>query len=71
MDYYPPLSVIVAWREEGVSPEEIFRRCREYANYRAKPEYPKRICSICGGKYLAKGLCRKHYDEQRRLKNAI
>lgn len=65
-DYYPPLSVLVQWREQNVDPGEIFRRCQEYANYRPKSEYPKKICSICGGKYLAKGLCRKCYDRQRR-----
>lgn len=31
MDKYPPLRILVQWREQNVTPEEIHRRCLEYA----------------------------------------
>jgi hypothetical protein len=70
MDKYPPLKILVQWREMGHSPEWIHAKCLEYAGYTSPDRVitnSNRLCS-CGNPHLAKGLCRKCYDKQRRLK---
>lgn len=63
MNILPPLHIIKSWRDEGLSPAEVYQRCKAFV----KPKRHTRIkilwCSLCGAKYLAKGLCRKHYDK--------
>lgn len=74
MDKYPPLSVLVKWRESGKTPDWIHAKCLEYAGYNRVSDTfviaSNRLCS-CGNPHLAKGLCRKCYDKKRRLKNAL
>ena len=62
MNILPPLKVIKAWRDEGLSPTEVYRRCEEFVTYR-KPKYPP-TCALCGKPYFSKGLCKNHYSQQ-------
>ncbi len=61
MNILPPLKVIKAWRDEGLSPTEVYQRCEKFI----KPKRTRRIKILlcpCGNKHMAKGLCRKCYD---------
>ena len=55
MDYYPPLSVIVAWRESGMSPEQI----QESRIIMAKPKWTLR--PKCGEKITNRWI-KRHID---------
>ncbi len=59
MNILPPLKVIKAWRDEGLSPAEVYQRCEEYTGHRRITKL--RFCSKCEAIYFAKGLCAKHY----------
>lgn len=68
MDKYPPLSVLVQWREQGVDPGEIFRRCQGYAGYIRQSEIIQSKepvildeCLRCTKPATKEGLCLKHY----------
>ena len=62
----PPLHIIKRWRDEGLSPVEVYRRCEEFVRPRRVARVKILWCSLCGAKHLAKGLCRKCYDKARR-----
>ena len=62
MNILPPLKVIKAWRDEGLSPTEVYRRCEEYTGHKKLTEL--RFCSKCEAIYFAKGLCRNHYNKE-------
>ncbi len=62
---YPPLSVLQSWRDEGLSPVEICKRCESVALKRK----PIKLCLKCDQPYYAKGFCKQHYYRARyRLK---
>jgi len=79
MDKYPPLNILVQWREQGITPDEIHRRCVEYAGYNRPFGTPDtlvspsgRICEGCRNEpHLARGMGSKCYGKwyyQRRVK---
>jgi hypothetical protein len=54
---YPPLALIVQWRESGLTPAEIHARCLAIS----RSIRVNRKCVICGAKHEARGYCQHHY----------
>jgi len=55
-DLLPPLHVMVRWREQGYSPEEIFEMGRKLASHTTI------TCGHTECPHCARGMCRKCYD---------
>lgn len=59
MNILPPLNVIKLWRDEGLSPTEVYQRCEAFTSHKRPPKF--KPCSLCSRKHYAKGFCKKHY----------
>lgn len=69
MNILPPLHIIKSWRDEGLSPAEVYRKCESFTSYR-KPKHSP-ICALCDRPYFAKGLCKRHYDKEWRRRKKL
>jgi molybdenum cofactor biosynthesis enzyme MoaA len=72
LEILPPLSLLREWREkEGLSPQEIHERCKNFYRKIPTPKYlrrgrPRRSvgCPECKIKPYSKGFCRNCYHAQ-------
>lgn len=68
MNLLPPLSLLAEWREGGLSPQEIYRRCEEIDRERRAAKLRKELAACEACKARKKGLCQRHYDRMRARK---
>lgn len=59
-DLLPPLRVLVTWREQGYSPEEMFRMARKLSKS-ATAKKREVICGHLERGHYARGMCQKCY----------
>jgi len=70
MNILPPLHIIKLWRDEGLSPAEVYQRCENFifrftVSHSRPTNYSIRLCRLCSRctrRHYAKGLCKRHYE---------